>query len=198
MNKLFLNDKYKFKKITSELKKIIKYPHCKNKSLFILMAGVPCSGKTYLTKKIEEKYNALVINKDSIMEINSRCNLVSNTEENELQKNQYLFSLLKDNPFQNKLVLIDGSIDRHYKEILDFCKKESLEYFLIEVNISKKAMIEIIHKRNPDNLDNWLPRVDKWIQEHKDFRKHNKVDIKLNGTNPNLDELYLKLDRLLV
>jgi dephospho-CoA kinase len=195
-DKLYLKDKKTFDKISEELFKKLDYSEKPNKQLIITFSGVPCSGKSYISEKIKQRYKGIKIDSDEIMKINSQNKIVNNTQENEKLKNLYIYSFLRELPLKNKLVILDKSFDREYENFFRVCKENNLDYFIIQIEISKEKMIKRINERNSNNLENWLPRVNKWMQEHRDFKKNVKPDLMLNGENPNFKKLYNEIDKL--
>lgn len=194
---LYLKDKKTFDKISNKLIEKLNYTEKNNKQFVIAFLGVPCSGKTYISKKLEQRYKGIRIDSDEIMKINSQGNLVNNTRENEKLKNLYVYSFLKNPPVKNRLIILDKSIDREYENFFSVCKENNLEYFLIQIDLPKKEMINRIHERNPSNLENWLPRVNKWLKEHEECKENINPDIKVNDINPDLKKIFNSLDKKL-
>ena len=165
------------------------------KRTVITFAGVPCSGKSTVSREIEKRYGGVRINFDEVMETISKKNLVKNLEQSEQIKSLFAYTLLKNPPFKNKLVILDGSIDRRYETLFKICNENKWDYLIIQLEISKKEATRRINERNPDNLDNWLPRVDKWFKEHEKFKENIKSDILMNGEDLDFEFLFEKLDK---
>lgn len=163
----------------------------------ITFAGVPCSGKSTISKEIEKRYGGIRINLDDVMRIISEKNLVETVEQSEEMKKLFVYFALKKSQFENKLIILDASIDREYERFFKICKENDWNYLIIQLEIEKREVIERIKKRNPDNLDNWLPRIDKWFKDHEKFKKQIKTDILVEGTNPNFKILFDKLDKII-
>lgn len=165
------------------------------KRMVITFAGVPCSGKSIVSEEIEKRYGGIRINFDDVMRTISGKDLVNTIEQNEKMKNLFTYSILKNPPFKNKLLILDRSIDREYENLLKVCNENKWDYFVIQLEITKQEAIKRIKKRNPDNLNNWLPRIDKWFNEHERFKKKVKSDILIKETSFNLKSLFDKLDK---
>ncbi|MDP2925973.1 MAG: AAA family ATPase [Nanoarchaeota archaeon] len=185
-----------FKKIYQVHEKTLIYKDAKNKKLIICFSGVPASGKTTLAKILEKRYMGIRLNKDDIGNIILKLNLVNETDIKEGFSSEYIIHLLKNYPLKNKLIILDKSIDRDYKTLFNILKKYSYPIFLIRLKISREKMIKRINKRNNDNLEAWIKKVDKWFFDFIEANKHIKPDFVYNNKD-DLNELFFKLDRII-
>mgnify|MGYP000270049737 CR=1 FL=1 len=196
-NSFYLGDKSKFETIYNTL-----FPDGTNldkinlkEKTVITFAGIPSSGKSTISKKIEQRYGGVRVDGDEIMRAISEKGLTKTIDENEEMKGKFTYALLKNSQFENKLVILDRSIDREYNDFFKVCKENKWNYFIIQLEITKQEATKRFKKRNPDNLDNWLPRLDMWVKQHEKFKKKIKSNISLDGTNPDLKTLFKKLNK---
>lgn len=174
--------------------KNINIPH---KQHIITFCGVPGAGKTTLSKQLEEKYHMVRIGNDSIRKIISSLNLITSPEEAELLFQEYNFYLISHLPFKNKRIILDKSMDRQYKPFFETCKSNNLKYFIIRLNVSDPiCALKRLSKREKI-IEQTKVSMKRWFKEYNDCAKNLKADVTLNAENPNLDELYRKLDNIL-
>ncbi|MBU2053279.1 MAG: AAA family ATPase [Nanoarchaeota archaeon] len=190
--------KDKFDKISKDLLPKLKYLSENNKQLVIVFSGIPCSGKTYIAKILEDKYKGVRVRSDDIMAIVSENNIVDTIEENEKIKKEYVYNLLEDIPFKNSLIILDESIDRTHKKLLSLLDSKTLNYFIINLEISKEDAIKRTKEREPEeDWKNWVNRFERWTKEHEDCLRNIKPDITIDGMNPDLDKLYDEIEKKL-
>jgi hypothetical protein len=120
-------NKQTFQLISENFFPLLKYKNICNPNLAILFSSVPCSGKTHLSKIIEDKYKAIRINKDEIGEIILKLNLTKKTNQKEDLADQYIYYLIENLLFKNKLIVLDKSIDRTYKKTFQLLQKNILK-----------------------------------------------------------------------
>jgi len=190
--------KNKFDKISQELLPKLKYLSENNKQLVIVFSGIPCSGKTYIAKILEDKYKGVRVRSDDIMTIVRENNIVDTIEENEKIKKEYVYYLLDDIPFKNGLIILDESIDRTHKKLLFILGSKNLDHFIINLEISKEDAMKRVKEREPEeNWQSWIDRFDRWVREHEGCIKNIKSDITLDGMNPDLDRLHREIGKRL-
>jgi len=184
-----------FKKVLKKLKKQIKNTSKKNKRLIICFVGIPCSGKTYLAKKIEKKYKGIRINNDNIRKIID-AKITKRKEEGEVILKQFLLKLLKNYPFNNKLVILDSGIERKYKDIHKISKSKKWKMFIIRIITSKKLIIKRIKAKDRKRFENHPEDIQRWFCEYEDFNKKILSDF-LFKKDSDLKDLFSKLDYIL-
>ena len=196
-NKSLYIDKFEVDTIYKELfpKEVAPDKINLKEKTIITFSGITSSGKTTVSKEIEKKYGGIRISGDEIMNAVSKNELVKTIEENEKMKGKFIYTFLKESKFKNKLIILDISIDRTYNTFFEECKKSNWNYYIIQLELSKQEAIKRFKKRNPDNLDNWLPRLSSWLKDHEEFKKNIKPNITLEGTSPNLEKLFKKLNK---
>ena len=186
-----------FDEITKRLEKYLPYKNQHNPQLVITFAGIPSSGKTEIAKKLEKRYKAIRINGDLIYDLAKELGLASDYWDLEKIKCNYVLAFLVNNPFRNKLIILDKGMDRMYEEFFALCKKNKLRYFLIQLNLSKADAINRIKKRDPKNWRSWLAKLDRWIKENNNFKKISKANLVFDANNVNLRRIYLEVERIL-
>lgn len=184
-----------FKEIYKAHFKQLKYTKIPHKKFVIVFSGIPGSGKTHLAKILEKRYRAVKIRSDSIRTIVDK--LYPKQDLDKLTYS-YLFWILKNYKFKNKLIILDKGIDRKYKETFSLLKKEGYKIFIIRLKLLKDLSEKRIIKKLGKLDDNYIGRIDKWIREWKDFGKNVKSDIVIeNKDNSTFEPLFLKLDKLI-
>lgn len=184
-----------FNKIFKELERQLRNTSRQNKKLIICFAGTPCSGKTYLAKRLEKKYKGVRINSDKIRKITDK-KITKEEDEREAILKEFLLSLLKNYPFINKLVILDGGIERKYQDIVKISKSKKWRMFIIQIVVPKNLIIRRIKKKDKKRLEERPEDIKRWFCEFKSFNKKIKSDF-IFKKNSDLKNLFLKLDSLL-
>ncbi|MEK6842580.1 MAG: AAA family ATPase [Nanoarchaeota archaeon] len=166
-----------------------------HKKLLICFSGIPGSGKTHIAKIIEKKYFGVRIRSDDIRNIIKK---LKNKEKNVNKITyKYLDWLFKNYSFKNKLIILDKSIDRKYKETFSIFRKKRYKIFIIRIKTSKKISKERVSKLGKLN-ENYINNIERWLYEWKGFEENVKSDIIIkNENNLNLKPLFFKLDKLI-
>jgi len=187
-DKLF-NKIYKihFKKL-----KNLDIPH---KKLVICFSGIPGSGKTQLSKILEEKYNGVRVSSDDVRRIVNKLQL------GDLDKitYPYLDWFFENYKFPNKLIILDKGIDRRWRETFSLFKKQDYKIFVIRLSVPEKIYEKRIIDKNGKLDDNYIERIDGWKKQFKQFGKDVKSDITIKYYGKiNLEHLYSKLEKLII
>jgi len=169
----------------------LKYLNRKNKKVAILFSGVPASGKTSVAKLIEKRFHAVRINKDNLGKFIKKEKLIKTASEDFLY--DYLLHFLENYSSKNQFITLDNSIDRKYKLILKALKKNGYKTFIIRIPISKQTAIKRIKKRNPENVEEWLIKIDKWFSDFKNCKKRVKADF-IVDKNSKIENLFKKIE----
>jgi len=183
-----------FDKILKETLKKLKYTSEENRWIMICFAGIPCSGKTTLAKRIEKKYKGVRINNDYIRKIIE--NLTLKNEEREKTLEEFLIDLLKKYPFRNHLVILDSGIERKFEEVKKVANLVGWEMFIIRMAIPKKEILERIRKKDPKRFMQYPEDIKRWSREYKEFNENNKNNFVFRSDS-DLKRLYSKLDNIL-
>jgi len=184
--------------------KRLNYLSLPRSKLVILFSGIPGAGKTYVAKKLEERYHGVRVRTDDIRE--SVHKLVGNKEAIDNLDyttpivEQYVRWLVKNSPFENKLIILDRGIDRTYKEIFSLAEREGYVTFLIRIQASRETLERRIFDKNNCRDPHFDREIDRWTREWEDFGKQVKPDILIENERDNelnLKPLFKKLDKLI-
>lgn len=194
-----MKNQNKFDEISRRLFSRLKYIKNQNQQLIIAFSGVPGSGKSGLSRKLEEKYKAVRIGNDTIRDIISHSGIFPLSEgerENLLQDyNEYF---IRNYPFKNKLLILDKSMDRQYKRFLPVFEELGLRFFIIRLTMNKEGAIERIMKRKKgEDLDLVRRSMERWQREFLDFGKNTHYDILIDGENSDFEKVCEKIDEIL-
>ncbi len=194
-----MKNQNKFDEISKKLFPRLKYIKAQNQQLIIAFSGVPGSGKSELSRKLEEKYSAVRIGNDTIRDISNHSGISPLSEEkreNLLQDyNEYF---IRNYPFKNKLLILDKSMDRQYKRFFPVFKELGLGFFIIRLTMDKEGAIERIMKRKKgEDLDLVERSMERWQREFLDFGKNAHYDILTDGKNPDFEKVCEKIDKIL-
>ena len=191
-----------YHKILNIHKKQLKNLEVNHKKLLICFSAIPCSGKTYVSKILEDKYMAVRINNDDIrLIIRSFIQGTSKEMIDERQEilQEYLMWFLENYPFSNKLIILDSCIDRKYDKIKQVADKHGFNIFIIALNVLKDTAYKRALTRNNDKQDdNFNQNIDRWIIENKEFNIKIKSNISLEGENLTIKSLFSKLDKIVL
>lgn len=194
-----MRNQKRFDEISRRLFPRLKYTKIQNQQLIIVFSGIPGSGKSELSRKLEEKYSAVRVGNDNIRDIMSHSGILSLSEEesdNLLQDyNEYL---VRNYPFKNKLLILDKSMDRQYKRFFPVFEELGLRFFIIRLTMDKEGAIERIMKRKEgENLDLVKRNMERWQREFLDFGKNAHYDVLLDGENPDFEKVCEKINVIL-
>jgi len=189
----------RFDEISKRLFPRLKYIKNQNQQLIIAFSGVPGSGKSELSRKLEEKYRAIRVGNDTIRDIINHSGIFPLSEkkrENLLQDyNEYF---VRNYPFRNKLLILDKSMDRQYKRFFPVFEELGLGFFIIRLTMDKEGAIERIMKRKKqEDLDLVERSMERWQREFLDFGKNTHYDILIDGENPDFKKVCEKIDEIL-
>lgn len=189
----------RFDEISRRLFPRLKYTKIQNQQLIIAFSGVPGSGKSDLSRKLEEKYRAVRIGNDSIRDVINHSGIFHlSEEESENLLQDYNEYFVRNYSFRNKLLILDKSIDRQYKRFFPVFEELGLRFFIIRLTMDKKGAIERIMKRKKgEDLDLVKRSMERWQREFNDFGKNARYNVLINGENPNFEKVCEKIDEFL-
>jgi len=199
MKKTILDSIYEIHK--NQLKNL-PFPH---KKLFICFSGVPGSGKTYVAKKIEERYKAVRVNNDDIREIIRKIveKSKNNVDVNEIEQllDKYLINFLNNYTFPNKTIILDSGIERRSDKIKKLAKNLGFKIFLIKMISSRKNCEKGVIKKLGKLDENFMNNISRWIKENKEFNKSHKANFEIKNycnIKLNLEGLFAKLNEFIL
>lgn len=162
-----------------------------NPKLLVLFSGVPGSGKTRIAVEIEKRYAGIRISSGEINSYLYEQNIqIQNPERNELVREFQLFILEQIKNRANKLIILDSSIDRKFRIVLDWAAKNNWPVFIIQLIIDESVLIERNKQRSTENF---LPFISDWIKDQTEFTAHIKPDLVLHN-DYDLSEVFRIVD----
>lgn len=186
--------KEQFRTLYEKHLSLLKNLDIENNKLIISFSAVPGSGKTTIAKQLEERYNGVRINTDYLRESIRELFKTTRKETEEILKKYLVYFADKYN-FSNGLIILDASVDRDYEQIKALGKINGFNLFVIKITVSKENLIKRIKERNKEDAQEFLDRLDEWIEYNENF---NKSDFAMDNNNElNLEELFFKLEGIL-
>lgn len=183
--------------IYNEHLKSLKNLKAKNdKKIIICFSGVPMSGKTIIAKELEKEFKGIRLSNDQIRAIIKKKIKCNEEDSQEILENYLLWLIEKLNSLENKLIILDSSIDRKYKKVKSAAKKDNYSLFVIRIKITKKTF----KKKIADNKcrEEYLESMNEWFRDYDNFTKVVKSDYVLdNNHEPKLNMLFKKIDDIL-
>lgn len=149
--------------------KRLKNLNVKNNKIMILFSGITGSGKSYLAKKIEERYKGLRINNDDIRDI-IRDEVLPLARPKSIDKQNilenYLGYLYGNLPQTNGFLIMDSSIDRKFSVIKDFASKNSYAMFIIRIDLPREMITKQILQRTEKDSAPYISDLNRQIEDH--------------------------------
>jgi|SRR5690606_9641272 len=161
-----------------------------NPKILVVFSGGNAVGKSTLSKKIQMKLDALVLENDSVKR--NLLNIRPDLKEDKNQLNrltwQYTMGLYStlDKFTNNGLVVRDGVIDWYFDRVLPIFEKAGYRLFIIGYDLSDKKTKELIQKRG-DTFNVAEERFYAIMKDHtihmKRFRKLYEPTVTLNDND---------------
>lgn len=155
-------------------------------------------GKSTITKELEEKYSAVVINSDQIRNLvkKNALNIDSSKVSQKSTDSEYFYFLMSNLPRKNGMIILDMSIDRTYREFLPWASKNQLPVFIIQMGLSKDETMKRIIKRNHTKDKDILTHIDRCFEDYEKFYENVGIDFYLdNSKEPKLNKLFQAIDK---
>ena len=198
------NEKQLLKQIFQKHKPQLDYLEIPHEKLIICFSGIPCTGKTYIAKIIENKYKGVRISTNNIRKIIKELGQENPELLEEVYKEEvldkYVLSLIEKYPFPNGLILLNKGIDRTYDKISSKAKQNGFKLFTLRINASRKVAEEGVVKKLGKPDQNFIRSIDRWVKEYEDFGKTGNFDFTINNDinkKLNADNLFKKLDEII-
>jgi thymidylate kinase len=194
----------------------------KNSKLMIVFSGVPGSGKTYLSKILEKKYQAVRMRSDTIREIINKfpeeyfkqieidLEKVFNIKDKSKLKEylyddlsmkketviaKYVDNFLVNYSYKNTMLVYDGSIDRKYDRVKQISERIGFKLFLIKLPLNKKMIRQRIINRGEGDMTSFDTNLPRWEKDYTNLNKKTRADFEFND---NLEELIAKIDTAII
>ncbi|GEM_PF-1319225 len=177
----------------------LEIPHQK---LVICFSGIPGSGKTALAKKIEERYLGVRINNDDlrrvIAEVMEKYRLLRNEENNQKMLHDSLAYFFSAYLGKNKLIILDSSIDRTWKEEKKWFEESGYSFFIIRMDISLEEIHRRLQEREMKMPERNFERLKHWKKEYAKAKREIKADFTVKDNSlEEVQKLFEKLDEII-
>jgi predicted kinase len=165
-----------------------------NEKMFVLFSGVPGSGKSFLAKKIEEKFKAVRINNDDIRDI-IRDKIAPLLDMAEIKPQElledYLKFLYESISKKNGLIILDSNMDRGFEPVRKVAHEYGYKIFLIRIDLPRETIESQIKQRTDKNPEPYIRDLDKQIEDHQRFSVEMSADFVISEANfDKFEDLY--------
>lgn len=172
-----------------------------NKKMLFLFSGVPGSGKSFIARRLEERYHGIRINNDDIREIIIN-EVLPKIEGREFDVQQtlefYLNHLLQKLPENNGFLILDSSIDRKLDLVLEYANQKGFKIFLIRIDLPKDIIVKQIKQRAERDPLKILSELDSKIEDHERIFPSISVDYSISEAGfDKFEDLFEAIDRKL-
>ena len=177
--------------------KKIRNLHHPNEKIFVLFSGVAGSGKSFLAKKIEERFKAVRINNDDIRDI-IRDEIAPKVNMEEIKPQEllqgYLHFLYEKISKKNGMIILDSSMDRSFESVRMTAKQYGYKIFLIRIDLPRETLEKQIRQRTDKDPGPYIRDLDKQIGDHQRFSAEVPADFVISVSNfDKFDDLYQAL-----
>ena len=175
--------------LDAEFKGLLRNKDIKNEPFIVFFTGVPFSGKSTLAKVIENRYDMVRVENDRVRGLKDEF-------DSSIDIYDYVTGLLKNWPFLNHRVIQDSSIDRMYEEIIPFCEREGIPYYVISMPVPDDWALRA-EQKGIENGEKWVSEnKEKFISDHEEASSNLEIDFRF-GEDGGLIELLEELDEKL-
>ena len=167
--------------------------------LLVCFVGVPGSGITTISKRLEEELKGVRINSDDVQNILQVYRGKEFYKGFILEKREFIYWLVRKiiGEFKNKLVILDKGIDRSYDDVKNLAKEVDISFVVISLETSKEELINRLNNTYGEYAKNYINDLDRWIGEHKEFKESNRYDISIDTKENNVDGVVEKIKNFL-
>lgn len=146
----------------------------------ITFSGTPGMGKSFIAKLIEERCCAVRVSTDEIR------SLLASLDIKPADYDQALFSyftyFMQHYTLPNKRIIVDASIDRKYKQVFAYLKKNKVNYLVVRLEVPRELIIERIKQREGIKAEFYYKNLDGWLKDYEEFGKKNVADITFDNS----------------
>ena len=170
-----------------------------NRKLLICFASTPAGGKTVLSNALQKKFNSIVINSGDIQRELEKFRDQQFYEGFIQEKREFIYWLMSKivREYDNKFIILDKCIDRTYEEVDKWCKENKYPFIVISLEVNKDELKRRLVKREGNNADDYLVHLDRWFNEHEEFKKNYKYDLSFNTERKSVESIVKKIDKKL-
>lgn len=141
----------------------------------IMFCGIPGSGKTTLAQRLARDLKAQYIQNDAAREL-ARQNGIKNFKPHEVTRALTHTVFTEDN---NKLIVLDATIDWSWRHIIPFYKEYGAEPIVIRIEIDPDEALARIHKRGRADTATLTEIFDSRVANFVAAKKDLPADIEL-------------------
>ncbi len=184
-------------KMYTEYVSQLPYKEITQAPFVITFSGVPGMGKSFISQKLSEKYQAVRIRNDDIRDkLKQMPDIDAKDQERALK--EYLFYMLKRYNFPNRRLILDASIDQSYLQLFPYLEKHSIPFLVIRLDVPREMIVERIIQREGELAPNYLNLLDQWFKSYEEFgNKYKNYFLFKNVPGASLDELTYEIDNQL-
>lgn len=147
------------------------------KKVIITFAGMPCSGKSQLAKKIEKRFETLYLSQNDVRNLIRELThqkLFVREQSVATRLREYVKFFIQNNATsqKNHLIVLDGAVDRRYLEIKKEAKENGYTLFVIDINASFDEAMSELHERQKQDprFKDYVPHMKKWADDYETCR----------------------------
>jgi predicted kinase len=149
--------------------------HVPHNPAVIMFCGIPGSGKTTLAQRLTRDLQAQYIQNDAAREL-ARQNGIKNFKPHEVSK--ALARTIYDED-ANKLVVLDATIDRHWRDAIRFYRELGANAIIIRITIDPPVALARIEKRGRDDDPSLTEIIADRLANFEACKKELPADIEL-------------------
>lgn len=164
-----------------------------NNPILITFAAVPGSGITAISKKLEKELKGVRISSDDVQSMLQEYRGEEFYDGFILEKRDFIYWLVKKvvSEYDNKLIILDKSIDRSYGDIKDLAGELGIPFLVISLEAGREELVKRLKNLYGDYSINYINDLDRWIGEHEEFVESKNYDISID-TERNTIEVVLE------
>lgn len=150
--------------------------------ILIVFAGIPGSGKTEISKQLENRLKGIRISSADAHNYIKELSKDKSLEEITIDKRKYVMwvmdQICKDSP--NKLIILDKGIERTFPEIEKWANDNGYRMIVVSLYAPIEILKDRITQRNGSGAQAYFEEFDRWESEYNTFMQENKVDLELD------------------
>jgi len=171
----------------------------KNPKIMILFSGTAGSGKSFIAKRIEEKFKGIRINNDDIRDI-FRDHIAPNYDLSQVDLQKLLIDyskfLYKNISKINGFLILDSSMDRGFDMVEKTAETNKYKIFLIRLDLSEEILIKQIKQRIERDPEPYLLDLARQLEQHEKFSQRIVADYIISEQNfDRFENLFEEIDR---
>lgn len=184
-----------FNKIYTDYKEKLSNLNVSNSKFLIAFAATPGSGITTLSKSLEASLEAVRISSDEVQSILQEYRGEEFYDGFILEKREFIYYLVKKiiNEYENKLIILDKSIDRSYEDIKNLTDELDIPFVTISLETGREELVKRLKNTYGDYAKNYINDLDRWIREHEEFKKRYNYDMLFDTEKESVQQITEKI-----